>query len=178
MRFIAEVKTQSPHGFKSEKTWDELFAIADKHGDMLSIHTNPLWGGSFALLRRARIFSNKPILAKGVHSSDDEIETALDLGASAVLVVGRLPKLSLIKYCYIEPLNLVQGLMIPHDVPCVWNSRNLFTGKLKEETIYDMQNFFPGDIIQASNIKTMADVKPSAYGFIVGENLVNFCQSK
>ena len=32
IQIIAEVKTQSPFGFKSEKSWDELFAVANEEG--------------------------------------------------------------------------------------------------------------------------------------------------
>lgn len=63
--FIAEVKTQSPFGFFGNKSWDELFEAANKVGDIISIHTNPLWGGSFDHLMLARRMTNKPILAKG-----------------------------------------------------------------------------------------------------------------
>ena len=54
VQIIAEVKTQSPFGFRSQKSWDELFVIADSVGDMLSVHTDPRWGGSFDLIRRAK----------------------------------------------------------------------------------------------------------------------------
>lgn len=30
LKIIAEVKTASPFGFKSEKSWDELFKVANK----------------------------------------------------------------------------------------------------------------------------------------------------
>jgi indole-3-glycerol phosphate synthase len=37
---IAEVKTASPFGFKSDRRWDELLALADEISDMVSIHTD------------------------------------------------------------------------------------------------------------------------------------------
>ena len=67
IEIIAEVKTHSPFGYTSEKSWDELFAVANEIRDILSIHTDPRWGGSFELLEKARSRTNKPILAKGIH---------------------------------------------------------------------------------------------------------------
>ncbi len=103
MQFIAEVKTKSPFGFASNKSWHELFDIANLHGDIISIHTNPFWGGSFDLLKIARDMTTKPILAKGLHENDENIKTALDLGADYVLVVGRIPEICQDK-CIVEPL--------------------------------------------------------------------------
>lgn len=172
--FIAEVKTKSPFGFISNKSWDELLNIADLFGDIISIHTDPRWGGKYERITEARQKSRRPILAKGIHSTDDDIIKALDHGAWNVLVVGRIPKTSLLKYCIIEPLNLMQLQMVPSDVWCVWNSRNLNTGKLKTETWEEARSLFKGVLIQASNIKTKIDVKKDAQGYIVGEHLDNF----
>lgn len=60
IEIIAEVKTKSPTGKKSERTWDELFNIANEAGGIISIHTNSIWGGSFKLLKKARILTKKP----------------------------------------------------------------------------------------------------------------------
>src|SRR4051812_45555141 len=102
---IAEVKTGSPFGYRSEKSWDELFAIASEAGDIVSIHTDSRWGGSFELVKKARSLTTKPILAKGIHATDAEIEQAIEAGADYVLVVGRVPALYIEK-CLIEPLTL------------------------------------------------------------------------
>lgn len=61
MLVIAEVKTQSPFGWKSSRSWDDLFEIACRVGDCISIHTDPRWGGSMDLVRRARSMTNKLI---------------------------------------------------------------------------------------------------------------------
>ena len=63
-QIIAEVKTGSPFGYKSEESWDELFEVAESVGDILSIHTDPRWLGSFELISKARKLTDKPILAK------------------------------------------------------------------------------------------------------------------
>ncbi|MAJ97292.1 MAG: hypothetical protein CMI56_01585 [Parcubacteria group bacterium] len=47
-------------------------------GDIISIHTDSRWGGSFELLEKARGLTDKPILAKGIHKDDADIEKALE----------------------------------------------------------------------------------------------------
>src|SRR5262245_45908430 len=69
--FVAEVKTGSPWGWRSPYSWEFLMEVADRVGDWVAIHTDPRWGGSWNLLRRARAKTGKPILAKGIHANDD-----------------------------------------------------------------------------------------------------------
>ena len=177
VQIIAEVKTQSPFfGYVSDKSWDELFQIAEKVGDIISIHTDKRWGGSFDLIKKARALTNKPILAKGIHAHDSEITKAVDAGADFVLVVGRIPKVYLEK-CLIEPLTLDELKNIPTNFKAVWNSRDLKTGLLKTETFEEARKIFPGWMCQASNIKTVSDIKKGADAVLVGTNLVEFSQS-
>ena len=105
---IAEVKPISPFGFKSDKTWDELFQIAEKYGDIISIHTDARWGGSFDLVKKAKSLTKKPILAKGIHETDELIVKAFEAGADYALVVGRIPNIKeeLLKKCLVEPNSL------------------------------------------------------------------------
>jgi len=130
---IAEVKTKSPFGYESAKTWEEQFKFANTHGDILSIHTDVRWGGSFELLSKARTLTDKPILAKGIHADDTQIERAVACGAEYVLVVGRIPKVHLDK-CLIEVNSLAELEKIPAGVKAVWNNRDLNTGGVKKET--------------------------------------------
>lgn len=178
--FIAEVKTISPFGQKnnwmSEKSWDELFLLAEKHGDWISIHTDPRWGGSFDLLKKARAKTRKPILAKGIHATDDEIKQAIDCGADYVLVVGRMPDAH-ISNCLIEPLALEELKLIPDFMKVVWNSRDITTGGVKSETFGEVRKLWKGFLCQASNIVSMKDVDQSADAFIVGGNLPKFALS-
>jgi hypothetical protein len=67
---VAEVKTKSPFGFESHRSWDELFAIARLSGDIISIHVDERWGGSADDINRAKqalgeMLISPPILAKG-----------------------------------------------------------------------------------------------------------------
>lgn len=182
---IAEVKTQSPFGFKSEKTWDELLAVANKIGDIISIHTDSRWGGSFDLIKKSKSLTDKPILAKGIHTTDAEIDQAIAAGADYCLVVGRIPKIHIEK-CLIEPNNLadlveiikqIENKKLPHDLKIVWNSRDLETGGLKKETFADARKIFDGWMCQASNIKTFQDINESADAVLIGENLIEFSKS-
>ncbi len=173
---IAEVKTGSPFGFKSDKSWDELFAIAEKAGDIISIHTDPRWGGSFDLVRKAKALTTKPILAKGIHESDYLVQQAIDAGADHVLVVGRIPAVHADK-CLIEPNTLEELKALPEDMKVVWNSRDLATGGMKTETFEQAREVFKGWLCQASNIKAIADIKQGADAVLVGSHLEAFSDS-
>lgn len=100
---IAEVKTCSPSGYKSDKSWRELFELANGVGDIISVHTDQRWDGSFELIAKAKKLTSKPVLAKGIHDSDVQVQAALRHGADYVLVVGRLPSVHQDK-CLIERL--------------------------------------------------------------------------
>lgn len=176
IQIIAEVKTQSPFGFKSEKSWDELFIIANKVGDIISIHTDPRWGGSFELIRKAKSLTKKPILAKGIHTTDDEIKQAVEAGADYILVVGRIPAIHQ-ERCLIEPLTLTELKTIPVNLKVVWNSRDLSDGKIKKDTFEEARQIFKGWLCQASNIITTDDIKNGANAIIVGAHFPEFAES-
>jgi indole-3-glycerol phosphate synthase len=173
---IAEVKTRSPFGYISSKSWDELFSVADEVGDMISIHTDPRWGGSFDLISKARRLTKKPILAKGIHATDAEIMRSLDNGADKVLVVGRIPAFEPEK-CLIEPLTLAELKAIPANLNVVWNSRDLRDGDVKKETFEHAREIFKGWLCQASNIRSISDVDPRSDGVLVGTHIVEFAKS-
>ena len=175
-QIIAEVKTKSPFGFKSVKSWDELFTVANKVGDMISVHTDPRWGGSFDLIKKAKSLTNKPILAKGIHATDAEVQQAIDAGADYVLVVSRIPAIHHDK-CLIEPSTLAELKMIPENLKVVWNSRDLSDGGIKTETFEDVRKIFKGWLCQASNIKTIEDIKDGVDAVLVGTNLEEFSDS-
>lgn len=176
IQIIAEVKTKSPFGYQSEKSWDELFAVASEVGDIISIHTNERWGGSFDLIRKAKGLTKKPILAKGIHATDIEVQQAIDAGADYVLVVGRIPSVHVDK-CLIEPRTLDELKTIPVDSKVVWNTRDLSHGGAKKETFEEARNIFTGWLCQASNIKTVTDIKETADAILVGTHLIEFAES-
>ena len=174
--FIAEVKTKSPFGFKSEYSFDHLLDIANFYGDWISIHIDERWGGSFDLLKQARKGTHNIILAKGIHESDDLVQKSFDSGADYVLVVGRIPDKKYLENCLIEPLSLEQLLgWNLKDIPkLVWNKRNLKDGRLSKEDIPHIRSLYNGWLCQASGIKNINDINEKIDAFIVGENLVEF----
>lgn len=175
IEIIAEVKTESPFGFKSKRAWDELFAIANEIGDIISIHTDVRWGGSLDLIKKAKTLTNKPILAKGIYAADSEIQQAFDAGADYVLVVGRIPSIHLDK-CLIEPLTTDELKTIPENIKVIWNSRDLSDGSLKKESFEKAREVFRGWLCQASNIVTIDDIKKGANAVLVGTHLFEFAE--
>ncbi|MEK7643559.1 MAG: hypothetical protein AAB372_03900 [Patescibacteria group bacterium] len=174
--FIAEVKTQSPFGFRAAYSWDVLFELANMHGDILSIHTDLRWGGSWELLQKARRLTKKPILAKGIHAHDDDIKRAVDCGADWILAVGRIPTITQEKLV-VEPDTLEELKSIPGGLRVVWNSRDLKAGGLKKELFPDAREIWSGWLCQASNIKSIEDVNLKADAVLVGTYLKEFIES-
>lgn len=171
--FIAEVKTASPFGWRSEHLWDELFETADRYGDWVSVHTDPRWEGSFELVATARKRTDKPILAKGIHASDDDVRKALDVGADYVLAVERVPAVSP-EQCLVEVEDIAGFAKLPPGTKAVWNSRDLATGDAKTETFEQARAAWDGWLCQASNIRTPNDIEPSADAILVGTHLPEF----
>ncbi len=176
IEIIAEVKTSSPFGWRSPLTWDELFELANEYGDIISVHTDPRWGGGFDLVTKARSLTKKPILAKGIHTSDDEVKRAVEAGADYVLVVGRIPKVFQ-ERCILEPLTLAALKEIPTQFKVAWNSRDLDTGGLKAETFEQARGIWKGWLCQASNIRTVSDINEGADAVLVGTYLKEFIES-
>ena len=175
---IAEVKTASPFGFRSAVNWEHLFEVAREVGDIVSVHTDPRWGGSFDLIRKAKRMTDKPILAKGIHESDDQINMAVEAGADRVLVVGRVPGVHT-ALCFVEPLTLVELAGLPEGTQVVWNSRDIFSkdGGEKIETFDEAREVWSGWLCQASNITSAADIKEGANAVLVGSHLEEFARS-
>lgn len=199
---IAEVKPFAPGGKPtSEKTWRELLILAAAIGDIVSIHTHPIWNGSFAHITEAReLFPDIKILAKGFHGSDEEVEQALNAGADYVLTVGFTPTVYLNR-CLLEPLTLSELQAIDPQYWAVWNSRNLaslltipgVTGipeyllkrfkEMESDSVQKKEPFktaravFLGNLCQASNLKTVDDIEPDADAVLVGTNLESFAAS-
>jgi len=181
VELIAEVKTTSPFdGDTWVKTWWELFDIANKYGDMLSIHTSARWGWSMEDISRAVNLTDKPILAKWIHESDSQIIEAIERWASYVLVVGRIPDCHRDKILYeVESIKQLEEFktMLPDTAKFVWNTRNLEDGSLKQETFKQARALWDGWLCQASNIWDVTDVDTSAQAILVGTKLEAFISS-
>lgn len=128
------------------------------------------------MIRKAKSLTKKPILAKGIHRTDAEIQEAIDAGADYVLVVGRIPAIYQDK-CLIEPFTLAELKTIPQHFKVVWNSRDLVDGNLKKETFEDARKIFKGWLCQASNIKTIQDIQEGANAVLIGTHLEAFASS-
>ena len=185
---IGEVKPSSPSGFMSPYSWRKLFDLANESPcvDMISIHTDPRWEGSFESLKEARALTEKPILAKGYHATDRELRDAFNYGADRVLVVGRIPNISLADFCYYEPLNLEQLHAFPvlagsHRInTVVWNARDISNPEIeryKTESINEARKLWPKQLVQASAIRSLADIAPEADQILVGSYLPQFLRS-
>lgn len=177
--FIAEVKTKSPFNFKSKYDWEYLFELANNYGDWISIHSQADFGGDTMDIVYAKDKSKKPILAKGFHRTDIEIETCLDCGADYVLVVDRIPAEKYIDKCLIEfsqTWKIVAALNAYPEAKYVYNLRNLNTGILKKHNEFPelktrLKNTW---LCQASGIRAPIDVDPRADAFIVGSYLPEY----
>lgn len=180
--FIAEIKTQSPFGFKSTYPFVSLMNYAIQYGDWISVHTNALWGGDFDAISFVRRNTNKPILAKGFHATDADIGKALECGADYVLVVDRLPSYGYLSHCLLEIhdrklRDTIFEFPSSKHMKFVSNSRNLSTGLPKKW--FELPDYINKDlwICQASGIRSQNDVYPNVDAFIVGEYLVEYCKN-
>ena len=178
---IAEVKTQSPFGFRSEHSFEELLDVACEVGDWVAVHTDPRWGGSLDLIRLARerlVAKGRPhvpILAKGRHDLDYHIVQARDYGADHVLIVGRMPAWKYLPHIIFETQTLYE-LKYFRNLKVCWNQRNLVTGLPKTETFAEARAIYDGWLCQASYIRTPDDIDPRADAVLVGEHLMEFAE--
>jgi len=190
VELFAEVKPCSPSGWRSRYSWNELFELANSHPavDALSIHTSPRWEGSFELITQARKHTSKPILAKGIHAHDDDINRALDAGATMALAVGRIPWGFPHDCLIVEPLSLGKLAQIPLDYKTQWNARDLVGLFRKLAGLPTRKESRPsftearavrqhGWICQASHLKTKEDIQTGANAVLVGTNLPEFLAS-
>ncbi len=182
---ILEVKPfppRAPADYVPQRTWEELLEIAAQHGDWISIQTHRWFRGSFDLISRARSLTDKPILAKGWHT-DDEVEQLIEIGATNVLVINRIPHTRYNSQCLIEPYYREEFLRIPPEFKMVWNSRDLFALENQlpqgvKEDFSIIRDLRPDVwLCQASNIKKVTDIHPEANAALIGTNLEEFVAS-
>jgi indole-3-glycerol phosphate synthase len=203
--FIAEIKTISPFGFKSNYDYEFLKQLSIENGDWISIHTDPLWGGHFVdivnvkntMLKLSKPYCDRKILAKGIHSKDSDIKRCLDNGADYVLVVGRIPPQGNLSQCLMEPSDhdqlkdLAYIDSVNRSAGLVLNRRDLITGYDKwtpvggnfswvthwANSFNELKEKVKVPIYQASGIYSMNEVHPKVDGFMVGQNLPTFIVS-
>lgn len=182
IKIVGEVKTRSPFGYVNLNRMDRedmVRALNDCPAiDIISIHTNEAWQGSFEWLREACVIVRKPVLAKGFHDTIHDVKLAFDCGAAHVLTVGWW---SGDDRCWVEVEDL-------DDLgPCgfgaskvVWNARNprtgnprwvISVGETPRQTTDWARQRRAGWLCQASGIKTVADVHPKVNAVLIGEAL-------
>lgn len=181
--FIAEIKTQSPFGFKSHHSFHKLMEGAIEFGDWVSVHTSALFGGDYESLAFVRRQTSKPILAKGFHSTDEEVLRALDHGADYVLVVDRFPSILKVdtSRCLLEFSKMssvketIEFSSIFKKYKFVCNQRDLNTGLFKAENEIEKFKKLGVWTCQASGIRSIKEVASDVDAFIVGEHLPDIC---
>lgn len=171
---VAEIKEKSPFNpaYKAPHRYHQ-FEICEEVGDIISVHTNPDWGGSFEWLAEVRKMTIKPILAKGFHPSIMDVQRALDNGADYVLTVGWCPESDYDARAKIwhecesihELLNSPAGYR-------VWNVRNPRTGAKRLVDIDYVYEKMDGDwLCRASCISGPEDVRHAYNAVLIGEGL-------
>jgi indole-3-glycerol phosphate synthase len=186
-QFIAEIKLKSPYGFQSIHSFETLTKTAIKYGDIISVHTNPLWGGCFEAIEYIRRLTDKPILAKGIHSKNDDVRKALDYGADYVLIVDRFlydqsdgyNEIPISKILHEIGKNIQDKIYQHPDLKYVYNGRDLMNHGLAKKYL-DFKKYRDQTkwLCGASLISDPIHVElfyPNCDAFIVGENLMKFC---
>jgi hypothetical protein len=178
MILVAEVKTYSPFGFKSEKSWDELFEIADRVGSIISIHTHPDWHGEPCLIDKARGRTTKPILAKALSGDVDEVHELIQRGANHVLIsdpfVFQHFEPGVCWYEFSPDAASIQKVRFDKEQTYVVNARDLLNGQRVQPDVWAyVRRLHTGKLVQASMIKSWLDVQTDADYAIVGQHLEN-----
>jgi len=169
---IGDTKIRSPFITGPTKhLWRDRLELAIEYADMIAVQTHGNWAGSHNLVKLAKEATDKPILAKGIHWKDKEIDDLLYLGADYVLVVGRIPPSRFLDRCMLEPTCLKEIEDYPRGVKVVWNARNIVNGWPKKETFQEAREKWDGWLCQASMIKRREDIHPSADAIMIGECL-------
>jgi len=179
---VAEIKQKSPYGWSNPMPWREQLTICEAVGDIISVHTDPFWGGSWAHLYAVRRATAKPILAKGFHPSVAHVEAALDIlnPTDWVLTVG-WDGGDYWERCWFETETLEQlGDQHP-DQRCVWNARDPRTGKVRPEAPWEVmaanerRHCLPTQghpwLCQASLIRGARNVIPRTSAVLIGQGL-------
>ncbi len=176
---VAEIKQCSPYGWENPLWIQPQLEICEAVGDIISVHTDPLWGGSWEHLAEIRALTSKPILAKGFHPTVPHVQRALDIGADWVLTVDWWPGdytgspelVELGKRCWFETCSYDEARETKAE-RVVINARNPRTGQVYGPAPWDVRrDHRKGWLCQASCIRGPQDVVPSIDAILIGEGL-------
>lgn len=170
---VAEIKQRSPYGWVNSLWWERQLDLCEEVGDIISAHTDELWGGSLFHLAAVRRKTSKPILAKGFHPTVAHVKQALEVldpSTDWVLTVG-WDGGSLRGRCWYEVESLDDLRHAHPDQRCVWNARNPRTGERRMPSALEATVVWGGWLCQASLIRGPQDVVPSVDAILIGEGL-------
>lgn len=189
---IAEYKLSSPSGFRVDRDAVEYVKIVEKHAVGISVLTEELYfKGSYRDLIKIAACTNIPILMKDIIISRNQIETAYNIGADAVLLIASILTDKELEQLYedaksfgLEAVVEIHSLDEAEDVinmgyPMIGvNARNLNTLKISLEHAYTVLSFIPNKFIKIaeSGIRSVEDVKylrnAGAKAFLIGTELM------
>lgn len=171
---VARLQEGNPYGWRAPGSLYEDMVREVEWADIISIHTNPLWGGSWEWLEQARKLTTKPILAKGFHPTIHDVRRALDLGADWVLTVGWCPPHPEGAKCWVES-RFAPWDMVPNMGRLVINRRDPRTGvdlgEASTREQIDHCRAVGSWTCQASMIRRPEDVHPGVQAVLIGEGL-------
>ncbi|MCY0860124.1 MAG: indole-3-glycerol phosphate synthase TrpC [Sulfolobaceae archaeon] len=188
---IAEYKRRSPSGFSSDRELESYINYLRRYVAGFSILTEEKYfNGSYEILKRvSELVSDLPILMKDFVVSENQIDSAYNLGADGVLLIASILKERelehLIDYARsygLEPLVEVNNedelkSVLQLDVKFMGiNARNLFNLKVNLDTVKDLLELVPDNItkVAESGIKTREDILKlrKADAFLIGTSLM------
>ncbi len=163
---VAEIKQRSPYGWSNPLKWERQLDICEEVGDIISVHTDPMWGGSLEHLAAVRKLTRKPILAKGFHPTIAHVRAALE-HSDYCLTVGWWPGNP---RCWHEVTSL-REMHYTEASHVVWNSRDPRTGETRPESESAVQLQRPEWLCWASNVRAADSLKREYSAVLIGEGL-------
>jgi hypothetical protein len=170
---VAELKTRSPYGWFNPHSLELSLQRCHRVGDILSVHTDPLWGGSFHHLQVMVRQTKLPVLAKGFHPTVAHVARAFEAGATYCLTVGWWPGGELGKRCWHECETLEELSLSPAHYR-VWNRRNPRTGETRPQRPDEVAHAQAAGgqwLCLASKIRGPEDVNVPCQAVLIGEGL-------
>jgi len=191
---IAELKAASPsEGVIAENFEPEKQAVKYVEGgaNAISVLTDEKYfGGSFTVLRNARVLTDLPLLCKEFIIDEKQIRVARDCGADLVLLIVKIlsdEELSRLKSA-IENLGMAALIEIQNEEELqralktspsllLINNRNLTSFDVDMNTTENLLDGIPANVkaIAASGIKAPSDLEtfsPRVDGFLIGTTLM------
>jgi len=189
---IAEYKTKSPSGLRVVRNLEDYIKFLELYVAGFSVLTEEKYfGGSYENLIKVAYMVDKPILMKDFIMSENQIESAYNIGADAILLIAsiltdrELEKLletsrnfgleAVVEVYTVEEAE--KALRLGAEIIGV-NSRNLFNLKVDLDNALGVLCEIPENVVKIaeSGIKTANDIKIlkkcNANAFLIGTTLM------